>query len=68
MDQRSQELFDKILTKDPEALNSDEIAFLRARRSYLKKTQLDEYNSILEPKKASQTSVKEPAKKKDAKE
>jgi len=50
MDKRSQEYLDKILVKGPEALNSEEIAFLRARRSYLKKAQLEEFESVLETK------------------
>ncbi|MCR4324178.1 MAG: hypothetical protein NUV69_00615 [Candidatus Curtissbacteria bacterium] len=50
MDPRSQEYLDKILTKEPEALNASEIGFLRARRSYLKKAQLEEYDSVLNPK------------------
>ena len=50
MDSRSQEYFDKILAKDPNALTGEEIAFLRARSSYLKKSQLEEYDSILNPK------------------
>ena len=50
MDKRTQEYFDKILTKAPGSLNTEEVAFLRARRSYLKKSQLEEYDSILNPK------------------
>ena len=61
MDQKSQEYFDKILKKDPETLNKDEIAFLRARRSYLKKSQLEEYASVLETKPAEKQTVKQNA-------
>jgi hypothetical protein len=50
MDLRSQEHFDKILKKTPKELNEQEIAFLRARSSYLKKSQLEEYDSVLNPK------------------
>ena len=50
MDKRSQEYLDKILAKSPESLNATEIAFLRARRSYLKKAQREEYQSVLETK------------------
>lgn len=51
MDERSKEYLNKILAKGPQALNSGEVAFLRARRSYLKKSQLEEYDEILFPKK-----------------
>ena len=49
MDPRSQEQFDKILAKSIEELNEDEKGFLRARQSYLKKSQLAEYADILNP-------------------
>ena len=49
MDSRSQEYFDKILAKDSNALTDEDKAFLRARSSYLKKAQLKEYDSILNP-------------------
>ena len=62
MDQRSQEYFDKILKKEPETLTEDEIGFLRARQSYLKKAQIEEYDNILNPKVKSQTSEKETVK------
>lgn len=65
MDQRSQEYFDKILTKDPETLNESEIVFLRARRSYLKKIQLAEYESVLNPKVNQTSDESEPVKKHD---
>ena len=58
MDKRSQEYLDKILAKGPETLNSEEIAFLRARRMYLKKAQLEEYQSVLETKPAKEQTVK----------
>lgn len=66
MDQKSQEIFDSILLKDPDQLSESEIVFLRARRSYLKKAQLQEYKSVLQSKKERQTSVKETAKTKNA--
>ena len=50
MDKRTQEYFDKLIAKSPESLTTEEIAFLRARRSYLKKAQLEEYDEILNPK------------------
>lgn len=66
MDKRSQEYLDKILTKVPETLNSEERAFLRARRTYLKKAQLEEYDSILNPKVVSPEETK-PAEKQTVK-
>ena len=68
MDPRSQEYFDKILAKSIEELNEDEKGFLRARQSYLKKSQLAEYDDILNPapslyiSKKNQTSQTEPVK------
>lgn len=50
MDKRTQEYFDKLIAKSPESLTTDEIAFLRARISYFKKAQLEEYDGILNPK------------------
>lgn len=62
MDERSQERLNEILKKDPSLLTEEEIAFLRARSSYLKKIQLEEYQSILNPKVIDQTSEKETVK------
>lgn len=59
MDERSKEYLNKILAKTPEELNSQEIGFLRARRSYLKKAQLEEYQSVLETKPAKEQTVKQ---------
>ena len=58
MDSESEKHLNEILKKSPNTLNKDEIAFLRARRSYLKPSQLEEYASIL-----NQTSAMEPVKK-----
>ena len=58
MDPRSQERLDNILKKDPTTLTQEEIGFLRARRIYLKKIQLEEYASVLNLVK-SQTSDEE---------
>lgn len=41
-------ILNEILKKDPEHLTTGERVFLRARQSYLKKSQLEEYASILE--------------------
>lgn len=65
MDLRSQEYFDSILKKEPEALNQDEKTFLWARRGYLKKSQLEEYEDVIKPKEVkpkNQTSEKETVK------
>ena len=50
MNPEAQELLNKILQKDPDKLTQDEILFLRARKSYLKESQLTEYQSVLEVK------------------
>jgi len=50
LDQRSQEILDTILEKAPDTLNKDDVGFLRARISYLKKAQIEEYDSTLNPK------------------
>lgn len=47
MDERSQERLNNILKLEPEALSEDDKVFLRARRSYLKKSQLEEYKIVL---------------------
>lgn len=47
MDAKSQERLNNILTRDPHELNEDERAFLRARRGYLKKSQLEEYKEVI---------------------
>ena len=49
MNPEAKERLDLILTKNPESLTIDEIAFLQARRGYLKNIQLEEYASILNP-------------------
>ena len=50
MNPGAQTRLDNILKKSPEELNTEEIAFLRARRDYLKTSQVEEYDSILNPK------------------
>jgi|SRR3989304_1352544 len=39
---------DQILAKNPDSLTEPERIFLRARRGYLKSSQLEEYKSVLE--------------------
>ena len=62
MNPEAQEYLDSILKKSPDILNKDEIAFLRARRSYLKESQLEEYESVLETKPPKKEPVKKDAK------
>ena len=57
MDSKSREYLDKLLTKTPETLNNEEIGFLRARYSYLNKSQRSEYDSVLNPKVETKPSV-----------
>lgn len=62
MDERSQERLATILSKDKISLVDEEVRFLRARRSYLTKAQVEEYHDILDPKVERQTSDKETVK------
>ena len=48
MDEKSQERFDNITSKPPETLTKEETAFLKARSSYLTRTQLQDYESVLQ--------------------
>lgn len=66
MDKGFQERLNKIFNK-VEKLTEEEVAFLRARKSYLKPTQVQEYDSLLNPKVKSPSSNKETAKENDAK-
>ena len=66
MNKEAQEYLNKILAKTPETLNEYEIGFLRARSSYLKKAQLEEYESVLNPKVKNQTPTKGTVKKQNA--
>ena len=50
MDERSKETLEKIRAKTVEELRKDEIAFLRARISYLKLDDKDKFKSVLEEK------------------
>ena len=50
MNPEAKKYLKEILEKEPEALSQTEIEFLRARASYLKKSQLKEYKSVLEVK------------------
>ena len=48
MNEQARKQLDEILAKQPEELSFDERAFLRARSSYLKKSQVEEYKEVLE--------------------
>lgn len=52
MNPEAQERLDEILKLNPDALNPEQVAFLKARRSYLKKSQLEEYKEVLEAENA----------------
>jgi len=55
MNPQAQEFLNNLLTKSPKELKPDEIAFLRARRSYLKPSQLIEYKEVLETQTSKET-------------
>lgn len=48
MDDKSKEMLDEILAKEPAALTDSDKAFLRARRSYLNGEQQAVYAEVLE--------------------
>ncbi len=48
MNPEAQAVLDEILKIDPNSLTEDQIAFLRARRDYLKSSQVEEYRTVLE--------------------
>lgn len=48
MNKEAQEYLDAILKKSPGSLTQPEKVFLKARRGYLKPSQLEEYKSVLE--------------------
>lgn len=60
MNPEAQAYLDEILKKAPDTLKPEEIAFLRARESYLKPVQKEEYKEVLNVK--HQTSTKETVK------
>jgi len=47
MDQRSKEMLKGILEKDIQALDEKDVAFLRARRSYLTASEVEKYAAVL---------------------
>lgn len=62
MNPEAKEYLDKLLQKSPSEFTEDEKGFLRARSSYLKPSQLEEYASILNQ--TSKETVKKNAKSK----
>lgn len=48
MDEKSKKRLDEITSKLPETLTEDEILFLRARSSYLTRTQAQDYETVLQ--------------------
>lgn len=61
MNPEAQAYLEEILKKNPAELTEEECAFLRARVSYLKPAQKEEYEDVLKVK--NQTSDKETVKK-----
>lgn len=49
MNPEAQARLNEILKKDPSVLTEEEVAFLKARRGYLKQAQREEFKSVLEP-------------------
>lgn len=47
MDPKSKEIFDELVVKEPHELNEEQVAFLRARRSYLNADQKVKFASLL---------------------
>ncbi len=47
MDELSAKRLGELVSKEPAALNEDEVAFLRARRSYLNEEQLAVFDEVL---------------------
>lgn len=64
MNPQAEEYLKKILAKTPQTLTTEEIAFLRARKSYLKQHQIEEFSSILVTKPLETETVKSNAKNK----
>ena len=64
MDELSQKKFDEIIKKEPHELNRNNIAFLRARRSYLSGELKDKFNSVLGEKKEKKEEIKKTKKSK----
>lgn len=59
MNPEAQAELNRILQKGPDNLNPEEAVFLKARKTYLNKMQLEDYAGVLETK----PPVKEPVKK-----
>lgn len=62
MNPEAQAVLDGILRKSPDELSPEDIAFLRARVSYLKKSQLEDYDSVLKSKPSETKTAKQDGK------
>lgn len=58
MNPEAQAVLEGILAKDKSTLTDDEVAFLRARRSYLNDEQTKRFADVLEGEKSSKKSSK----------
>lgn len=58
MDTKSEKKLNEILAKDQESLTKPEVAFLRARRSYLNDADTKRYSDLLSEKKETKTTKK----------
>ena len=50
MNPEASEKLERIISKSPTEINKDDIAFLKARKSYLTREQIEELNYIFEEK------------------
>jgi len=50
MNPEAEAVLQEILKIEVDNLNEDQVKFLRARQGYLKKAQLEEYDSVINPK------------------
>lgn len=51
MNKEAREILDRLVNRDPEALTTMQIAFLRARHTYLTKEEVKKFKNVLFPKK-----------------
>lgn len=61
MNPEAQDYLNTLLAKDPNDLSKDEVDFMRARRSYLKPLQLEEYEVVLKLNQTSKAETVKPA-------
>lgn len=60
MNPEAQEIFDKIVKKDPKDLTYDEILFLHARRPYLTSDQMRIFGEVIAKRDAELEALKNP--------